>query len=299
MATPPAPTPDSLLVAFPRHAHQIRRFGEAFSLRGARLRVLSPGELIPQLVDTTVTAVGVQRPDAVIHTWWGARGPSAAVLTAWEAEGTFIANGIDATRLAADKLLASQRLAAARLPQLPCAVTTEPGADAVAGAHLGYPCVAKPLGGSSGRHTFLLRSDADLALVAAARPGDGIPFLFQPFVAEARGVDRRLFVLDGRVLGAIERTAPTGDFRSNVAQGGRAVGIEPAPDEAALAVEAVRALGLDYAGVDVITTASGPVVLEVNGEPQFEAVETYARVDVAGAIVDWLLARLAAGSGSA
>jgi ribosomal protein S6--L-glutamate ligase len=238
-----------------------------------------------------VAAVGIDRPDAVVHTWWGARGPSSLVLAAWEAAGTVVANSVAATQLTGDKFLASQQLAAAGLPQLPCAVTTEAAADREAAQHIGYPCVAKPLGGSSGEHTFLLRSPADLPLVAAARPFDGLPFLLQPFVAETGGVDRRLFVLDGRVLGAIERRAPAGDFRSNVAQGGRAVGVEPIGDEATMAVQAVRALGLDYAGVDIIATRSGPVVLEVNGEPQFEAVEAHARVDVAGAIADWLLAR--------
>ncbi len=213
------------------------------------------------------------------------------MLTAWEAAGTVVANGVAATQLTGDKFLASQRLAAVGLPQLRCAVTTEAAADRKAAEHLGYPCVAKPLGGSSGEHTYLLRSPADLALVLAARSSDGVPFLLQPFVAEAGGVDRRLFVLDGRVLGAIERHAPAGDFRSNVAQGGRAVGVEASREEAALAVQAVHALGLDYAGVDIISTHSGPVVLEVNGEPQFEAVETHAGVDVAGAIADWLLAR--------
>jgi ribosomal protein S6--L-glutamate ligase len=289
---PPRPSArDSLLVAFPRHAYAIRRFSEAFERRGAPLRVVSPGALVPALADGRVSAVGVERPTAVIHTWWGARGPSSLVLAAWAAQGTLVANGVAATQLAGDKFLASQRLAAAGLSQLPCAVSTEAAADREAAGRLGYPCVAKPVGGSSGEHTFLLRSPTDLALVAAARPSDGVPFLFQPFAAEAGGVDRRLFVLDGAVLGAIERQAPTGDFRSNVAQGGRAVGVVPRREESAMAVRAVRALGLDYGGVDVITTAAGPIVLEVNGEPQFEAVETHAQVDVAGAIADWLLAR--------
>ncbi len=288
---PRRPTRDSILVAFPRHAYAIRRFGEAFQGRGAPLRVVSPGALIPCLVDGRVSAVGIDRPDAVIHTWWGARGPSSLVLAAWEAEGTRVANGVAATRLTGDKFLASQRLSAAGLPQLPCAVTTEAAADREAAEHVGYPCVAKPLGGSSGEHTYLLRSSDDLALVAGARPFDGTPYLIQPFVAEADGVDRRLFVLDGRVLGAIERRAPAGDFRSNVAQGGQAIGVTPAADEAVMATAAVRALGLDYAGVDIIATRWGPVILEVNGEPQFEALETHAGVDVAGAIADWLLAR--------
>ena len=280
-----------MLVAFPRHAYAIRRFGESFGRRAASLRVVSPGTLIPILAHGQVSAVGIARPNVVIHTWWGARGPSSLVLAAWERAGTVVANSVAATQLTGDKFLASQRLAAAGLPQLPCAVTTEAAADRVAAERFGYPCVAKPLGGSSGQHTFLLRSPADLERAASARPFDGVPFLLQPFVAEAGGVDRRLFVLEGRVLGAIERQAPAGDFRSNVAQGGRAVGIEPAADEATMAIEAVRALGLDYAGVDIISTAVGAVVLEVNGEPQFEAVETHARVDVAGAIADWLLAR--------
>jgi RimK family alpha-L-glutamate ligase len=284
-------TRDSLLVAFPRHAYAIRRFGEAFLRRGAPLRAVSPGALVPVLADGRVSAVGIERPDAIIHTWWAARGPSSLVLSAWESEGTLVANSVAATQLTGDKFLASQRLAAAGLQQLPCAVTTEAAADRDAVEHFGYPCVAKPLGGSSGEHTFLLRSPADLALLAAARPSDGVPFLLQPFVAEAGGIDRRLFVLDGRVLGAIERHAPEGDFRSNVAQGGRATGITPSADEAAMAIEAVHALGLDYAGVDIIATRSGLAVLEVNGEPQFEAVETHAGVDVAAAIADWLLAR--------
>lgn len=254
---------------------------------------MSPADLIPTLVGDGIEALGVARPDGVIHLWWGARGPSGIVLAAWERAGTVVANSVAATNLTADKFLASGALAKAGFAQLPQAVTTDAAADERAAAALGYPLVMKPVSGSSGRNTHLIRDiDGLRAAGAQSRAYDGVPMLLQPFVAEADATDRRLFILGGLVLAAIERTAQPGDFRSNVAQGGSAVTVSPTPEEAELAITATSVLGLDYAGVDLIQWAGRPTVLEVNAAAQFEALERVTGANVAGAIAGWLAGRL-------
>lgn len=282
-----------LVIGFPRLAYSLNRFREELRRRGVEPLTVSPADFIPIACrGGRIVALDLERPDGVIHTWWGGRGASGIVLESWEQDGSVVANSVAATHLAANKFLASAHLAAAGLPQLPTALSTDAVGDERIGQTMGFPLVLKPAGGSSGQNTHLVRDLEDLHSVASlCRPYDGFELVLQPFVTEAGATDRRVFVLDGRVLASIERVAPPGDFRSNVAQGGSTRTVSVTPDEAEAAILATRTLGLDYAGVDVIATRNGPIVLEVNGEPQFQALEGRTGVNVAGAVVEWVLVR--------
>jgi RimK family alpha-L-glutamate ligase len=108
------------------------------------------------------------------------------------------------------------------------------------------------------------------------------------------GRDVRLFVVGGRVVGAIERTAPAGDWRTNVARGGSARAIDATPAWTDYAITAAGAVGADYAGVDLLLSPAGEVfVLEVNGIPGWQGLQSATGVDVAAAIVQQIEVRAA------
>lgn len=109
----------------------------------------------------------------------------------------------------------------------------------------------------------------------------------QAFVA-ANNQDIRAFVVGHSVVAAMRRTAPAGDFRANIHLGGTAVAITLPPATQAIAIAAAHAVGLEVAGVDLLETAAGPLVIEVNSTPGLEEIEATTGVDVAGAIVDYL-----------
>ena len=108
----------------------------------------------------------------------------------------------------------------------------------------------------------------------------------------ARGADLRCFVVGGRVVATMKRQAPKGDFRSNLHRGGTAKGVSASVAEEDVAIRAARVLGLGIAGVDLIRSKRGPLVLEVNASPGLEGIEEASGVDVAGEIVTYLADRV-------
>jgi ribosomal protein S6--L-glutamate ligase len=115
-------------------------------------------------------------------------------------------------------------------------------------------------------------------------------YVIQPFIAEAGGVDIRVLVVGGKAIAAMKRSAPVGEFRANVHRGasGEAVSL---PDEYTdIAIKAADALALEIAGVDLLQTNDGPVVLEVNPSPGFEGLESVTGINIADAIIEFVIA---------
>ncbi len=112
--------------------------------------------------------------------------------------------------------------------------------------------------------------------------------MVQQFIKEAGGSDIRAFVVGGKVVAAMRRTGKKGDFRSNLHRGGRADPIDLTDKEHDVAVRAADALGLNVAGVDMLRSDRGPVVVEVNASPGLKGIETASGVDIAGAIIGFL-----------
>ena len=110
----------------------------------------------------------------------------------------------------------------------------------------------------------------------------------QKFIKEAKGADVRAFVVDGEIVGAMKRQAKAGDFRSNLHRGGTSEIIKLSPQEEETALKSVDILGLKIAGVDMLKTHAGPVVLEVNASPGLEGIEGTTGVDIAGKIITYI-----------
>jgi ribosomal protein S6--L-glutamate ligase len=148
------------------------------------------------------------------------------------------------------------------------------------------PHVIKLNEGTQGAGVMLAEKLSSSRSVVEALRGLYANFLVQEFVAEARGADLRCFVVGGKVVAAMRRQAPKGDFRSNLHRGGSARAVEASRTEQEVAVRAAGVIGLGVAGVDLIRSKRGPLVLEINSSPGLEGIEAATGVDIARAIIE-------------
>jgi ribosomal protein S6--L-glutamate ligase len=199
------------------------------------------------------------------------------------ATGLTVLNSPAALEACVDKYLATAKLAAAGLPVPRTIVCQHADAAMEAFDRLGRNVVVKPLFGSEGRGIMRV-SDPELGWRAfrTLERSQAVIYL-QEFVPHP-GWDLRVLTLGGRVLGGMRRHARD-DWRTNVAQGGRAEAVTPTADEERLALEAAAAVGADFAGVDLLPAEDGYVVLEVNAVPGWRALAPACGVDVAAAVV--------------
>ncbi len=150
-----------------------------------------------------------------------------------------------------------------------------------------YPFILKPFYGTHGKGMMLVDTSTSLTSVVDALCDLHQDYVIQPFIAEANGVDLRVLVVGAEAVAAMKRSAPPGEFRANIHKGasGEAVTL---PDEyTRLAIAAASALELEIAGVDLLQTNEGPIVLEVNPSPGFEELESVTGTDIAGAIIEF------------
>ena len=112
--------------------------------------------------------------------------------------------------------------------------------------------------------------------------------LVQEFISEAKGADLRVFIVDGQIVGAMKRQAKEGEFRSNLHRGGKATVINLSPEERATAIKAAKKLGLGIAGVDLLQSSLGPLVMEVNSSPGLEGIEGATGIDIATKIIEYV-----------
>jgi ribosomal protein S6--L-glutamate ligase len=211
------------------------------------------------------------------------------IYRALEATGALVVNRIDALLAAQDKLRTSWLLRRAGVPTPRAAVAQSPQEALAALAMLG-DAVMKPIAGSLGDGLERVAPDpAGRNRVTERLERDGAVYL-QAWVPNP-GRDARLFVVGGQVAGAIERTAAPGEWRSNVGRGARVQPLRASLPLAQVAVGAARALGLAWAGVDVVTGSDGPTVLEVNGNPSWMGILEATGEDMAEPIAEHVWAR--------
>jgi ribosomal protein S6--L-glutamate ligase len=154
------------------------------------------------------------------------------------------------------------------------------------------PWVIKVVSGTQGIGVLLANSvkeaEAQLEFAAASKTA----VLVQRFVAEAKGADIRAFVVGNEVIAAMKRQAPSGEFRSNIHRGGSAKRYRLSNLEKATAIKAARALGLEVAGVDMLLSNNGPLLMEVNSSPGIEGIENSTGINIAQHIIEYLHTRL-------
>ena len=152
----------------------------------------------------------------------------------------------------------------------------------------GAPLVIKLLEGTQGIGVVLAETQKAAESVIEAFMGLKANILVQEYIKEAGGADIRCLVIGERVVAAMKRQAQAGEFRSNLHRGGSASLVKITPEERSTAVRASRAMGLNVAGVDILRSNHGPVVMEVNSSPGLEGIETATSLDIAGMIIEFI-----------
>jgi len=219
-----------------------------------------------------------------------------AVLRQFEMQGVYPLNESVAIGRARDKLRALQILSRAGvgLPVTAFAHGPRKASQVIAEVG-GAPVVIKLLEGTQGMGVILAETDASARSIVEAFSAANVNILVQEFIREAGGADIRVFVIGGEVIAAMQRIGRAGEFRSNLHRGGRAEQIAITDEERQAALKAAEALGLNVAGVDLIRSSRGPLVIEVNASPGLEGVEAATGVDIAGRIIAFLEANASPG----
>ncbi len=212
-----------------------------------------------------------------------------AVVRQFEVMGVFSANESQAISRSRDKLRCLQILArrGIGLPVTGFAHATQ-DIDGLIETVGGAPLVIKLLEGTQGIGVVLAETHQAAKSVIEAFRGLEANILVQEYIKEAKGADIRCFVIGDKVIAAMKRQGADGEFRSNLHRGGKAEKIRLTPEERSTAVRSAKAMGLRIAGVDLLRSNHGPVVMEVNSSPGLEGIETATGIDVAGKIIDYL-----------
>lgn len=274
--------------------YSTRRLIEASTEQGHTVQVIDYlrcyMNIVPHRPQVIYQGSPLEGFDAVVprigasHTFYG-----TATVRQFEMMGVFVANESQAISRSRDKLRCLQLLSkrGIGLPITGFAHSTKDieGLINIVG---GAPLVIKLLEGTQGIGVVLTETDQAAKSVIEAFRGLDANILVQEFIAEAKGADLRCFVIGDKVIASMKRQGAPGEFRSNLHRGGNAEKIKLTPEERSTAVRAAKAMGLKIAGVDLLRSNHGPVVMEVNSSPGLEGVEKATGVNVAGKIIEFL-----------
>ncbi|MGB3571048.1 MAG: 30S ribosomal protein S6--L-glutamate ligase [Phormidesmis sp.] len=229
-------------------------------------------------IDAVIPRIGAS------NTFYG-----TAVVRQFEMMDVFAANESQAISRSRDKLRCLQLLSkkGIGLPVTGFAHSTK-DIEGLIGIVGGAPLVIKLLEGTQGIGVVLTETDQAATSVIEAFRGLEANILVQEFIAEAKGADLRCFVIGGKVVASMKRQGAPGEFRSNLHRGGNAMQIKLSPEERSTAVRAAKTMGLRIAGVDLLRSNHGPVVMEVNSSPGIEGIEKATEMDIAGKMIEFL-----------
>jgi ribosomal protein S6--L-glutamate ligase len=274
--------------------YSTRRLVEAAAARGHQARVI---DVLRCYMNITSHRPGIHYKgedltgfDAVIPrigasvTFYG-----TAVLRQFEMMGTYPLNESVAITRARDKLRSLQLLSrkGIGLPVTGFAHAPDDIEDLIKMVG-GAPLVIKLLEGTQGIGVVLAETQKAAESVIEAFMGLKANILVQEYIQEAGGADIRCFVIGDKVVAAMKRQAKPGEFRSNLHRGGIASLIRITPEERSTAMRAAKTMGLNVAGVDVLRSNHGPVVMEVNSSPGLEGIETATSKDIAGMLIQFI-----------
>jgi ribosomal protein S6--L-glutamate ligase len=213
-------------------------------------------------------------------------GLGAAVISQFALMGIVSPTSPEALQLARDKLRSFQVMAQNNLP-IPKTIMVGPyeNLHQVVVQLGGYPVVVKMLESTHGEGVELAHNAWELQRTVNDFFHDTDRLLLQEYIAEARGADTRVLIVDGQIIASMRRQAKPGEFRSNLHRGATSLPIELKPAEVALVKKVAMVLKIQVAGVDILPSAKGPLVMEVNASPGLEGIESTTGKDVAGAII--------------
>ena len=296
-----APGGRSLLLASLQRSvenYSLRRFQEAAFARGHTLMQLNPlncnlvlGHGPPRIFHERkgyldgIDAVLVRRGSGITE-------EELALVDHLEGAGFLVINSHAAIARSRDKFLASRLLTSHGIPvPKTVLIKTRAGLEEAFRILGRPPYILKPTRGTHGVGVMIAESRPSAESIFDAFGGTGDGLLIQEFIRESRGVDLRVIIVNGRVVGAMRRKAAKGEFRANIHRAGVGEVVKLSQKARDIALRAAQVAGLEIAGVDLIESRSGPLVMELNTSPGFEGLEAATGLDVAGPIVEHLIAR--------
>ena len=277
-----------------KNLYSTSRLVEAGNKRGYNVRVVDYMRCYMNITSSKPTIFyggeSLDKVDAVIprigasNTFYG-----TAVVKQFEMMGSFCVNSSSAITNSRDKLRSLQILAEAgiNMPVTGFASHTK-DIEGVIESVGSIPLIMKLLQGTQGQGVVLAETrKAAESVMSAFRQLDA-DIMVQEFIAESRGTDIRAFVVGDYVVAAMRRTANEDEFRSNLHRGGVIEPINITEEESRMAIKASKILGLQIAGVDLMRSSRGPLILEVNSSPGLQGIETSSKLDVAGKIISYI-----------
>lgn len=274
--------------------YSTRRLVEAASQRGHDVQLLNPLRCYMNIAShkPSIHYRGEELPsyDAVIPrigasiTFYG-----TALVRQFESMGVYCVNRSIAITRARDKLRCLQLLSNKGLGLPITGFSHSPGdiKDLIKMVG-GPPLVIKLLEGTQGIGVVLAETHKAAESVIEAFLGLKANIMVQEYIKESRGADLRCLVVGGKVIAAMQRKAKPGEFRSNIHRGGTGSEVELSAEELKTAVLAANLTGLNIAGVDMLRSERGPLIIEVNSSPGLEGIERTTGKDVAGAIIEFV-----------
>ena len=235
------------------------------------------GEPLPHY-DAVIPRIGAS------NTFYG-----TAVLRHFETMGIYTLNESIAISRSRDKFRSLQLLARKGIP-MPLTSFAQSPDDTEDLIHMvgGAPLVIKLLEGTQGKGVVLADSHQSAVSIINAFKEMHANILVQEFIKESHGIDIRCLVVGSKVIASIKRQAKEGEFRANVHQGGKAMKVKLTPRERALAIASAKTMGLKVAGVDLIRSKNGPLVLEINSSPGLEGIEKTTQINIASKIIQYI-----------
>lgn len=217
------------------------------------------------------------------------------VLQQFICSQTYVSESPAALRLGRDKLKSLQYLLARGLPFPATGIAYNPQGFRQLAKTIGVPMIVKLIESTEGTGIFLAKNLKEMDNIVKTFGQLGASYIIQSFIAEAAGTDIRAFVVGGKVVAAMCRRSQDGDFRSNVALGGRSEPYQLTAEEEKIVLSATAAIGINVAGVDFVRADSGPMLLEVNVSPDFtgeQGIENVTGVNIADAIIDHVVGQV-------
>lgn len=233
-------------------------------------------ELLP--FDAIIPRIGAKR------TFYG-----TAIVRQFEAVGTFTINPSIAITRSRDKLRSLQLLTrqGVGMPITGFANSADDVDDLITMVG-GAPLVIKIIEGTQGVGVVLAETKKAAQSVIQAFMGINANIIVQEYISESKGADIRCFVIGDKVVASMKRQAEPGEFRSNIHRGGSAQVVEISKEEQMTAIKAAKVMGLKMAGVDLLRSKRGPLVMEVNSSPGLEGIETATKHDIAAMIIEYI-----------
>jgi len=270
---------DALVRAAAARGHEVRVVDYLrcyMNITSRKPRIYVDGEEL--IADAVIPRIAAK------HTFYG-----NAVVRQFEMMNVFTLNDSVAIARSRDKLRSLQILAkrGVGLPVTGFAHYTDASGELIRMCG-GAPLVIKLLEGTQGVGVVLAETTNAAESVMEAFKGLNANILVQEFIKEAEGADIRCIVVGGKVVASMKRQAAKGEFRSNLHRGGTSEKVKISPEERAVAISAAKAMGLHVAGVDLLRSNHGPVVMEVNSSPGLEGIEQSSKKDVAGMIIEFI-----------